>query len=215
MQVFLKRAGAGIAVAMLGLSLSACGDTPTNASLYSVKQPVVERHTLAMDLREGYGGLSMPEQQRLGEWFNALELGYGDRIAIAGSGTARETKESIGAVAARYGLLLSDVPPAVAEPLAPGTVRVVVSRSRAYVPGCPDWSDRIASFLENATDDNYGCAVNSNLAAMVADPEDLIRGNSDDSVIAAGLTANKSVDAYRNRQLTGGEGLSEESAGEN
>ena len=39
-------------------------------------------------------------------------------------------------IASRYGLLLSDEAPVTGSPVAPGTVRIVVSRTRASVPGC-------------------------------------------------------------------------------
>jgi pilus assembly protein CpaD len=56
----------------------------------------------------------------------------------------------------------------------------VVSADRAQVPNCPNWS---SGGLDSAaaTDTNYGCAVNSNLAAMIANPMDLIHGKSDDA----------------------------------
>jgi pilus assembly protein CpaD len=56
----------------------------------------------------------------------------------------------------------------------------VVTANSAHVPNCPNWS---SSGLDSAalTDTNYGCAVNSNLAAMVADPLDLVRGKTDTS----------------------------------
>jgi len=54
----------------------------------------------------------------------------------------------------------------------------VVSGNRAYVPNCPNWgSGPIDS--ASRTDANYGCAVNSNLAAMIADPQDLLHGKTD------------------------------------
>ena len=58
----------------------------------------------------------------------------------------------------------------------PGTVRVVVSRNRAAVPDCPNWSRPSQPDFENQSMSNFGCAVNTNLAAMVANPEDLIHG---------------------------------------
>src|SRR3546814_17194182 len=73
-----------------------------------------------------------------------------------------------------YGMLLSDVAPVTAGSVPGGTVRIVVSRSVASVPGCPDWRDTQEADLNGGTSSNYGCAVNSNLAAMVANPQDLV-----------------------------------------
>ena len=73
------------------------------------------------------------------------------------------------------------------------------------MPGCPDWQDHFATNLENATDDGFGCAVNSNLAAMVADPEHLLHGaeGTGETVV---MSSTKAIEAYRERELTGGTG---------
>jgi pilus biogenesis lipoprotein CpaD len=42
--------------------------------------------------------------------------------------------------------------------------------------GCPDWSQSTVNY-GNAMHSNYGCATARNLAAQVADPEDLIHGH--------------------------------------
>ena len=55
----------------------------------------------------------------------------------------------------------------------------VVSDTRAVVPDCPKWSGALDP--GSVTDPNYGCAMNSNLAAMIANPADLLHGRSDDT----------------------------------
>ena len=196
---------AAIALA-LGLTLSACGDMPNNRSLYSVKQPVVERNNYTIDLAAGSSGLAIPEQQRLSDWFETMDLGYGDRIAIDGAIAGEAVREDIAAIAGRRGLLLSEGTPVTDGFVEPGSVRVVVTRSRAYVPGCPDWSDRLASNLTNSTSDDYGCSVNSNLAAMVADPEHLLKGaeGTGETVV---MSSTKAIETYRGTAPSGGGGL--------
>lgn len=202
----------GAAVALsLGLALSACGDVPNNRSLYSVKQPVVERSNFTLDLAAGAGGLPIPEQQRLAAWFETMDLGYGDRVSIDAPIGSDAIREDVAAIAARHGILLSDGAPVTEGFVEPGRVRVVVTRSRAHVPGCPDWSDQFASNLENATSDGYGCAVNSNLAAMVADPEHLLKGaeGTGETVV---MSSTKAIQTYREQKPTGAEGLPEVSS---
>jgi pilus assembly protein CpaD len=53
---------------------------------------------------------------------------------------------------------------------------------------------------------NYGCGVNSDLAAMVADPQDLIHGREGGAVGDA-ITAAKAVEFYRRQAPTGKNGL--------
>jgi pilus assembly protein CpaD len=49
---------------------------------------------------------------------------------------------------------------------------------------------------------NYGCAVNSNLAAMVANPEDLLHGREGAAVLDS-RTATRAVEMYRTKPPTG------------
>lgn len=75
----------------------------------------------------------------------------------------------------------------------------VVTPSGATVPNCPNW--RSAGVDSGAmTDTNYGCAVNSNLAAMVADPEDLLHGRGSDDTDAT--SASRAIKAWREAEPT-------------
>jgi len=73
------------------------------------------------------------------------------------------------------------------------------------VDGCPYWQNPdIDSPVRTAT--NYGCAFNSNLAAMVANPDDLVHGreaSGDGAVVVAG----RALRAYRESQPTSRQGL--------
>jgi pilus assembly protein CpaD len=64
----------------------------------------------------------------------------------------------------------------------------------------------------NGTSPNFGCAINSNLAAMVADPQDLLEGKkgSGETVIA---TSNKAISTYREAVPTGAAGLQDAGGG--
>lgn len=191
----------------LGLSLAACsGPVSERRGLESVHQPVVERTNYTLDLVTGAGGLSVPEQRRLAGWFEAMDLRYGDRIALDDPLDSPATREAVAAIAARHGLLLSDGAPVTEGYVDPGKARVVMSRSTAHVPGCPDWDDKFASNLGNRSWSGYGCAVNGNLAAMVADPEHLIRGarGTGETVV---MSSSKAIDSYRTQAPTGTKGL--------
>ena len=87
-----------------------------------------------------------------------------------------------------------------------GSVRVVATRTVASVPGCPDWSANSDMNYTNGTSPNFGCGVNSNLAAMVADPEHLLQGaaGTGDTVV---MSSTKAIATYRNQTPTGAEGL--------
>lgn len=194
---------AKLAIAALGLSLAGCTGSHVNRTMYSIHQPVVSRANYAIDLNAGGDGLAPGERQRLGEWMTSLGAGYGDRVAVdygAGYGDAA-TAAAVSSVAANYDVQLAETAPITEGAVIPGTVRVVLTRSSAYVPGCPDWSKKSEANYTGANHTNYGCATNSNLAAMIADPEDLVRGQDDhghDSTRAV-----RPVEAYRTGQAGG------------
>jgi len=198
---------AKLALAMaLGLGLAGCGGMPTNAGLYSVKQPVVERTNMTLDVTTTTAGLPISEQQRLNGWFETMDLRYGDRIAVENPSQNPAVANAIRELASRYGLMISDTAPVTPGVLQPGQARVVITRASASVPGCPDWSAKSDMNFNNGLSPNYGCAVNSNLAAMVADPQDLLEGKkgASETVIA---TSNKAISTYREMEPTGKAGL--------
>jgi pilus assembly protein CpaD len=190
----------------LGLGLAGCGGMPENTSLYSVKQPVVERTNMVLDVNTNTAGLPISEQQRLNGWFETMNLRYGDRVAIENPGQNPAVTSAIRDLAARYGLMISDTAPVTPGYLQPGQARVVITRSTANVPGCPDWSAKSDMNYTNGTSPGYGCAVNGNLAAMVADPQDLLEGKkgSGETVISTGT---KAISTYREMEPTGKAGL--------
>lgn len=178
-------------------ALGACG--PVNRGLESVNQPVVQRTDYVFDLPGAT--LGPVDEQRLAAWFDTLHLGYGDTVSIddrSGYGAARA---SIAAVVARYGLLLADTAPVTQGSADVTGVRVVVSRSTASVPHCPNWDRSAISEISGSSMSNFGCATNSNLAAMVANPSDLIHGQGGSGADA--MTINRAIKTYREAEPTG------------
>jgi pilus assembly protein CpaD len=201
-------------VLSLGLGLSGCmGGMSNNRSVDSVNQPVVARQNFTLDVAAGPGGLSVPEQARLAGWFEALDLRYGDRIAIDDPMKNPATADAIGRLAGRHGLLVNAGAPVTPGYVNAGSVRVVVTRSTASVPNCPNWQGKSDATWNNATSNNYGCSVNGNLAAMVADPEHLLTGasGSGETVI---MRSDKALDLYRTQQPTGTRALKSNGTGE-
>lgn len=195
MTAIVTRPLSGALALSLSLALAACGGMPSNRSVYSTHQPVVERSTVALDVTTTPDGLPLAEQRRVAAWFEAMGLRYGDRVSVEDPLDRPETRTAVADLAGRYGLLLSDAVPVSSGDLQPGQARVVILRSRASVPGCPDWSETSDANLENGISAGYGCANNGNLAAMVADPEDLLEGRkgSTDTYIN---TSNTTIKAY-------------------
>ena len=208
-QMKITAAALSLAVALAASAPAVAGDR--NPSLNSVNQPVVQRVDYVIDLGSTGNGVADSELYRLSDWFDSLQLGYGDAISVdTGGGYADErARQDVAGVAAEYGLLLSQGAPITAGAVPPGAVRVIVSRSEASVPGCPNWSERGEVGTRISTSSNYGCAVNSNLASMVADPNDLVLGQAGSSSSNA-ATAAKAIKLYRDAVPTGAEGLKDQ-----
>ena len=203
------------AVSALGLTVAGCAtgqpqalNARSNYSVYSVHQPVVEHNNYVIDLRVDGDRVSEAEMNRLAAWFDSIGARYGDRITVdepRGYQSAA-ARNDVGRVVNDFGLMLSEQAAPVTEgEIAPGTIRIVASRASATVEGCPSYTNQgIDSPVR--TDSNYGCATNSNLAAMVADPDDLVRGR-DSAGRDTSVVAGRAIRVYRERVPTGSQPL--------
>ncbi|MEO7177943.1 MAG: CpaD family pilus assembly lipoprotein [Allosphingosinicella sp.] len=168
--------------------------------LDALNQPVVQRSDYLLDLADNEG-LSDSDIGRLDSWFNSLALGYGDHVFVdRGTSTGRA---DVARVAAAYGLLMSSGAPVLEGDVPMGAVRVIVSRTTASVPDCPNYEKETGP---SSISSNYGCSVNSNLAAMIADPNDLVLGQVG-SVYGDTNTSTKAIRAWRQTEPTGAKGL--------
>ena len=209
MRINITRKLAAPLAASLALTLGACGGANMdNRTLYSVKQPVVERSNYTLDVSTNADGLPVSEQQRLAGWFESMDLRYGDRVSIDDGNNSLAVRDDIAALAARHGILLAEGAPVTVGNAQPGQARVVITRSSASVPGCPDWSHTAEANDKNSTNPNYGCATYGNLAAMIANPEDLVQGQqgTGETVVT---TSTKAIQSYREMEPTGAGGLPE------
>jgi pilus assembly protein CpaD len=192
--------------ALAGCNTTAHTDVPS-AGLAPINVPVVTSTNYVFDAAAPGGALAPGEGDRLNGWFQGLGLGYGDTVYVEDAyGPA--ARAQVAAVAGRYGMLVSAGEPVTSGAVQPGSVRVVVTRRRAGVPGCPNWSRPSQPEINNQSTPNFGCSVNSNLAAMVADPEDLVHGREGAAVVDP-RTAVRAVDMYRSKAPTGQGGLKE------
>jgi pilus assembly protein CpaD len=193
-------------LALILMPLGACQtDQAANRGVQSVHQPVVSHAVFTYDVQSGPGGdLTAMEARRLDEWFASIGLGYGDQVAITTDATysSPALREAIADVVARHGMLVGEDSSASAGAAPQGSVRLVVRRATASVPGCPDWSDKPETDQQMGASTNFGCGLNGNLAAMIANPEDLVRGQSTDSDLRT-ATSNRAISTYREKVPTG------------
>jgi pilus assembly protein CpaD len=191
----------------LGSALAGCQSMPDVPArgLAAVNVPVVTSADYVFDAAAPSGSLAPGEADRLNGWFQGLGRGYGDTVYVDG-GYAPAARSQVAAVAGRYGMLVSPGAPVTAGMVQPGSVRVVVARRRAVVPNCPNWSQASQPDWDNKSVSNFGCGVNSNIAAMVANPEDLLHGREGTGVVDS-RTATRAVEMYRTTPPTGLKGL--------
>lgn len=201
---------ATLSILALSIGLAGCMGTSPAANfkgLETLHQPVVSRTNYTFDVAtSGSGGLGAGEYQRLADWFDSLQLGYSDRISVDASSAdnAEALEDAVGTIAARYGKLVSPGAPITNGRPSPGYARIVVSRASATVPGCPDWKSPPVGDAQRLP--NWGCGVNSALAAMVANPEDLLSGRTGDSAVDAN-TNSKAIKTFREKPASGAQPL--------
>lgn len=203
MRIILIAAFSASALAIGGCSTA--GGT-LNRGVDTVKQPVVSRTDYIFDAQRAGNGLAPGEASRVAGWMDSMKLRYGDHVSIDDAGAGAVARRQIASIASRYGILLDERAPITNAPLTAGTVRVVISRTSASVPGCPDYSRNGSSEFQGSTTSNFGCATSLNLAAMVADPLDLVRGQPGADSFVDNRASDRAVAAYRKAAPTGGGG---------
>lgn len=187
----------------LGLLVAGCAGMPDNRSVDNIHQPVVEHTNYTFDMTTlPEGGIDPVQAHRLNGWFAALGLKFGDHVTLDDPTDSQATHVAVETIAARFGLIVEPVAPVTEGTIPAGSVRVVVSRAIASVPGCPDWSGTTDMNNLNATSRNYGCATSSNLAAMVANKEDLVHGQTGLGTTIVATNA-KAIESYRTKPPTG------------
>lgn len=192
------------ALAAPALMLGGCGTL--NRGVDSIKQPVVSRTDYVFDAQSTMAGLAPGEADRVAGWLATMKLRYGDQVSVDDPNPyGSRARAEIAAIVTGYGMRLSDRAPITSAPMAAGMVRVVVSRSIATVPGCPDFTRSGSSEFEGSSTSNFGCASNASLAAMVADPLDLVRGQTGDGT-ADPITSGRAIGTYRKAAPTGAGG---------
>lgn len=197
-----------LALLLLASATAACSTGyPSDATrgLAPVNVPVVERQNFAYDVPVSSGGLSPAAESALDGWFASLGLSYGDRVYVDGP-NAPAAFDGVSRIAGRYGMMVSPGSPVTQGSIEPGSARVVVTRAHASVPGCPHWEGESHGNPANETMPNFGCAVNGNLAAMIANPEDLVYGREGSATVDARTSA-RAVRSYRDAKPSGVDGL--------
>jgi pilus assembly protein CpaD len=79
--------------------------------------------------------------------------------------------------------------------MARNTLVVTLERSTIVLPHCPNWPQLVGNDSLNEPSGNFGCATANDLAVLVADPNDLVRGHEPGP--APGEPVTRAVEVYR------------------
>ena len=160
------------------LLLGGCAKVTDYTEAEAPKRLTLDTSTRHVDLRfvPGSAQLIAADAAQLNRLAATGAIGPADRVTVASSGAPYLADQRVGSVTAvllHYGIMvgaerLSDVPPNHAI--------VEVSRTLVTLPPCPNWSKRSSSDDANAPSSNFGCATETNLGLMVANPTDLASG---------------------------------------
>ena len=131
------------------------------------------------DLKVSYGGAGMSDQDAVK--FDAFLADYRVHgngslgISVPNGAAARDAITFFAERAAATGISRDRILVSTRD-AASGDNRVDVSyiAYTARTDKCGDWSENVAYTADNQTPRNFGCATQQNIAAMVADPRDLL-----------------------------------------
>lgn len=142
------------------------------------------------------------ERARLLSFLQTVRPGGRDSIRLEGHADERASEQynlelaaqrndSVAALLREVGLgdlSISAVAYGEAVPAVPSTgpaawrlnrrVELVLERYLVTLPACPDWSRKSGTDFSNQPHSNFGCATQTNLGLMVAEPRDLISGRT-------------------------------------
>lgn len=173
------------------------------------REPGTEQVQYRHDVKFSPGDyrLTSAEGQRLAQFLNRVDVGYGDTVVLmaepAGGAKAATTSPlterraaTISDFLARNRVDATDVISRVGGPVfADNEVAVVVRRHVVTLPACPDWTGKPGDNSSNQPTSNWSCATATNLGLMVANPADLARGR--EPGYADGERHASSIDRYR------------------
>lgn len=169
---------------MLGsaLALGACTEKSAHWDRDETTHPnTVELLRIPHDVQfaSDMTALTAQEIARLDGFLKTVKPGAGDMIVLdaAADGDnpriAEARADSLRRHLVKAGYRVADgTTPSGAAPAA-NSIRLVVEHAVVRTPNCPDWSQKAWPNYNNAPTSNYGCATETALGLMIANPRDL------------------------------------------
>ena len=174
----------------IAMPVAGCWKSPRNQAPFTLSNPN-ERHPIAVKQSEALldlsvsgraQGLSSAQWDQLYRYLSGYEeRGTGRLVIKAPTGGANEKAAKRAYADVRQAMRRVGISPRAVvlesyvakwNPTAP--LRLSYLEYVAQGPDCGDWSENLARDPQNLPYPNMGCAMQKNLAAMVADPLDLL-----------------------------------------
>lgn len=182
-----------LAVSVVAVALIGCGNKHRKAEIRAwAHADVSERHPIVVDRREvdvalpiprGAQGLSRPQADEVRAFVRQFKSASDGRLRIrAPRGTPNEVAAMRALAHVRALIRKEDVPPQATsfttyhghgDPEAP--IRLSFLHYVAEGPECGEWPRDLTKTWQNMPFHNFGCATQRNLAAMTANPRDLLQ----------------------------------------
>ncbi|MBX3495028.1 MAG: CpaD family pilus assembly protein [Parvibaculum sp.] len=182
-----KPLASGILLA-LALGLAGCGLNGADEAQFDAArvhpisvQPDVA--TLNIDVPPGQPGLTAANRSAIAGFAASYrERGHGPLTVSTPSGspnaaTATGVLSDVRDILAEHGVSGDALAYTPYSASAAGAAPLILSYKRyvAKASTCGDWSASLATNYKNVPPPNFGCATQNNLAAMIADPADLLK----------------------------------------
>jgi len=202
---YLLRAAAVGAILMAG-SCSVMNDGATISEDGARNHPITVEPSyrdLKVQFGAGADGMSSEDAAKFDSFLTDYRLhGNGSLgISVPSGASSRTAITYFGERAAASGISRDKILVSTHD-AANGDRRVDVSyiAYTAHTQSCGDWSENESFTLDNQTPKNFGCSVQQNIAAMVADPSDLLGPGGQGPVDTARRAA--VLDHYEKGEIT-------------
>ena len=185
------------------VTLAACAERSDNWS--PTESPKKNRISWAefhhpVKFAEASAALSQREIDTLTRFLARVGQGEGVTVTLATgapekSTVAKQRETNLSRYLRNGGVLIPSVQVQRSAPISANIVRVTVGRHIVKPPTCGDWSKPAVGDTNNRQSSNYGCATETNLGAMIANPSVLVRG--EDIGPGDGEAVSRGVKQYR------------------
>lgn len=137
---------------------------------------------------DGTASLSSVTKTALSGFLSSIEVSYADVLVLDAPNAPHERIKAIESYIKESGLIYAGTSALGAEPKA-GSVMLYVERYIVTTPKCGAWIPEANNDTRNNASSFLGCSNTANLGLMVANPRDLVAGQSAGNTTSAAVSA--------------------------